>query len=130
MTEIIRPYGDQDPYALVQLIASTIVHSDNFEVDQMPALAARVSHANSGDTGEDVDADKKLMRYLANHKHMTPFEHQSATFKIVLPLFVAREWMRHRTQAYNEISMRYTDDPVGKMFVPERIITNNTPHQY
>ena len=119
MIEIIKPYGEQDPYALVELIASTVVHSEAFDVDEMPALAARVSHANAGKTGENTDDDKKLMRYLATHKHMTPFEHQSATFKIVAPIFVVREWHRHRTQAYNEMSMRYTANPVGKLFKPE-----------
>ncbi|MFH1644056.1 MAG: FAD-dependent thymidylate synthase, partial [bacterium] len=54
------------------------------------------------------------------HEHYSPFEHQSATFKIVLPLFVAREWMRHRTQSYNEVSMRYSADPVGKFYYPQK----------
>jgi thymidylate synthase (FAD) len=58
------------------------------------------------------------MDYLAMHKHFTPFEHQSATFKVVLPLFVIRHWLRHRTQSYNEVSMRYSADPVGKFYYP------------
>ena len=113
------PYGEQDPYARVELIASTQVHSDKYSVDQMPVLSARVSHAQSGKTGDDPEADKGLMHYLAEHLHMTPFEHQSVTFKVVLPLFVAREWMRHRTQSYNEVSMRYSSDPVGKFYMPQ-----------
>lgn len=116
---IIKPFGEQDPHAEIELIASTAVHSNKFSVDQMPSLAARVSHADSGKTGTDDAADLKLMRFLADHKHMTPFEHQSATFRVVAPLFVFREWHRHRTQAYNEMSMRYTDDPVGKYHVPK-----------
>jgi len=116
--KIIKPYGNTDPYSEIELIASTQVHSDKFTVDQMPSLAARVSHADSGKTGTDNNADTKLMRFLADHKHMTPFEHQSATFRVVAPLFVFREWHRHRTQAYNEMSMRYTDDPIGKFFIP------------
>ena len=119
MKHLILPYGEQDPYSEIELIASTTVHSDKFTADQMPALAARVSHAQSGKTGDVESADTKLMRFLADHKHMTPFEHQSATFRVVAPLFVFREWHRHRTQAYNEMSMRYTDDPVGKFFTPE-----------
>ena len=113
------PYGKQDPHSLVELIASTQVHSDQYQADQMPVLSARVSHAGSGKTGDDPSSDKKLMHYLAKHQHMTPFEHQSVTFKVVLPLFVAREWMRHRTQSYNEVSMRYSSDPVGKFYYPE-----------
>jgi len=119
VSKILKPYGEQDPYSVIELIASTQVHSEKFSADQMPALAARVSHAQSGKTGDTESADTKLMRFLADHRHMTPFEHQSATFRVVAPLFVFREWHRHRTQAYNEMSMRYTDDPVGKFFVPE-----------
>lgn len=73
-----------------------------------PCSAARVSHGKEDKTGEDVDKDKKLMAFLADHNHMTPFEHQSATFLVECPIFVAREWMRHRTQSFNEISRRYT----------------------
>ena len=113
------PYGEQDPYARVDLIASTQVCGTRYNVDQMPVLSARVSHAQSGKTGEDAHADKRLMNYLAKHLHMTPFEHQSVTLKIVLPLFVAREWMRHRSQSYNEVSMRYSSVPVGKFYFPQ-----------
>jgi len=119
METIKYPYGTQDPYSIVELIASTAVHSEKYGVDQMPALSARVSHAASGKTGKDPKKDKQLMDYLAKHFHMTPFEHQSVTFKVVLPLFVAREWMRHRTQSYNEVSMRYSSDPVGKFYYPK-----------
>ena len=119
MNIIKYPYGQQDPYAKIELIASTHVHSEKYKVDQMPALSARVSHAASGKTGEDPEKDNRLINFLAQHKHMTPFEHQSVTFKIVLPIFVAREWMRHRTQSYNEISMRYSASPVGKFYYPQ-----------
>ncbi|MFC1841859.1 FAD-dependent thymidylate synthase [Candidatus Dependentiae bacterium] len=118
MEKIKYPYGQTDPHALVELIASTAINSEKYDADQMPVLSARVSHAASGKTGDDPDRDKKLMKYLADHLHMTPFEHQSVTFKVVLPLFVAREWMRHRTQSYNEVSMRYSSDPVGRFYYP------------
>jgi len=119
MEKIKYPYGQKDPHALVELIASTLIHSEKYTVDQMPVLSARVSHASSGKTGSDPQRDVKLMNYLAENYHMTPFEHQSVTFKVVLPLFVAREWMRHRTQSYNEVSMRYSADPVGKYYYPQ-----------
>jgi thymidylate synthase (FAD) len=112
------PFGQKDPYAIIELVASTQIHGEKFIPDQIPALSARVSFARSGKTGQNPEADKKLMNYLAENLHMTPFEHQSATFKIILPLFVARQWMRHRTQSYNEISMRYSADPVGKFYYP------------
>jgi len=85
----------------------------------MPVLAARVSHGQDGKTGEDAEKDKKLMAYLASHKHMSPFEHQSMTFLIECPFFVAREWHRHRTQSFNEISARYTSDFIGEFWIPQ-----------
>ncbi len=119
--EFIRfPYGEKDPYARVELIGSSKIFSERYRPDQMPLLAARVSYARSGKTGENPGADIKLLNYLADNLHMSPFEHQSATFRIVAPLFVAREWMRHRTQSYNEVSMRYSADPVGKFYYPQQ----------
>jgi thymidylate synthase (FAD) len=97
-------------------------HADVYEretSDFMPVTAARVSHGQEDITGVNVEKDKKLMQYLAEHKHFSPFEHQSATFVIEAPLFVAREWMRHRTQAFNEISMRYTSDPASTYYLPD-----------
>ena len=119
MQKIKYPFGKQDPYGRVELIASTHVHSEKYRVDQMPVLSARVSHAQSGKTGQDAKADNSLMSYLAKHQHMTPFEHQSVTFKIVIPIFISREWMRHRTQSYNEVSTRYSSDPIGRFFYPQ-----------
>lgn len=112
------PYGEKDPYARLELIAATALENPKFSSDQMPVLAARVSHAGSGKTGENKDSDIKLMNFLADHKHMTPFEHQFLTFRVVAPIFVFREWHRHRTQSFNEVSMRYCSDPVGKLFKP------------
>lgn len=61
--------------------------------------------------------DEKLLRYLYNNKHMTPFEMAGATFEIQAPIFVFREWHRHRTQSYNEMSARYTPLP-DRNYVP------------
>ena len=104
--------------ASIELIASTEMHGDMFTADQMPVLSARVSHGDSGKTGAVRENDIKLMNFLAENRHMTPFEHQSATFRVKAPIFVFREWHRHRTQAFNEISMRYCSDPVGTFFKP------------
>lgn len=58
-----------------------------------------------------VSGDEKLLSYLYKHKHFTPFEMCGATFEIQAPIFVFREWHRHRTQSYNELSSRYTPLP-------------------
>lgn len=55
--------------------------------------------------------DEKLLRYLWTHKHTTPFEMAGLTIEIQAPIFVFREWHRHRTQSYNEMSARYTPLP-------------------
>lgn len=55
--------------------------------------------------------DEKLLRYLYEHKHMTPFEMAGMTIEVQAPIFVFREWHRHRTQSYNELSARYTPMP-------------------
>jgi len=115
----LKPLGS-DPYNSISLVAfSRLTDGSPFTIDQMPLLAARVSTAREGKTGADPEADFKLMQFLAEHKHLSPFEHQSVTFRVVAPLFVFREWHRHRTQSYNEMSMRYTSDPVGKFYIPE-----------
>jgi thymidylate synthase (FAD) len=55
--------------------------------------------------------DEKLLRYLWKHKHATPFEMAGLTVEVQAPIFVFREWHRHRTQSYNEMSARYTPLP-------------------
>ena len=57
------------------------------------------------------EGDEKLLRYLWENKHATPFEMAGAIFEVQAPIFVFREWHRHRTQSYNELSARYTELP-------------------
>ena len=102
----------------VELVAHTAMVATDSGANMMPVSAARVSHGREDKTGEDPDRDLKLMMFLAEHKHFSPFEHQSLTLLIEAPLYVAREWMRHRTQSFNEISMRYTSDPSDTYYIP------------
>jgi thymidylate synthase (FAD) len=79
--------------------------------DATPARSARVSLDN--DTADSTPAkDAKLVKYLVAHEHLSPFEHCVATLRVKVPLFVARQVMRHRTFAFNEVSRRYTDEGV------------------
>lgn len=71
-----------------------------------PVNAARVSFGR--ESKELTDKDKKLLKFLIREKHTSPFEHNTISFKFKVPLFVARQHMRHRTWSYNEISRRYT----------------------
>ncbi len=67
--------------------------------------AARVSFARRK---EAMDAsDEGLVRFLMRERHGTPFEHNAFRFHIRCPIFVAREWFRHRVGSFNEFSMRY-----------------------
>src|SRR2546430_9443572 len=78
--------------------------------------AARVSFARRKD--EMDESDEGLIRFLMRDRHGTPFEHNSFRFHIRAPIFVAREWFRHRVGSFNEFSMRYakaTDD----FYIPE-----------
>jgi thymidylate synthase (FAD) len=73
--------------------------------------AARVSFARRKE--EMDDSDVGLVRFLLRERHGTPFEHNAFRFHIRAPIFVAREWFRHRVGSFNEFSMRYakaTDD--------------------
>jgi thymidylate synthase (FAD) len=74
--------------------------------DQGVVDAARVSY---GGVSKGPEADKKLISYLLKHSHLTPFEHAVFKFHVRAPIFVARQWFRHRFAAYNEISFRYTE---------------------
>jgi thymidylate synthase (FAD) len=67
--------------------------------------AARVSY---GQGTKQVNEDRGLIRYLARHRHSTPFEMVEFKFHHVMPIFVARQWIRHRTANVNEYSARYS----------------------
>ena len=67
--------------------------------------AARVSFARRKDALDE--SDEGLVRFLMRERHGTPFEHNSFRFHIRCPIFVAREWFRHRVGSFNEFSMRY-----------------------
>jgi thymidylate synthase (FAD) len=67
--------------------------------------AARVSY---GRGTKKVSEDKALIAYLMRHRHSTPFEMCEIKFHVKLPIFVARQWIRHRTANVNEISARYS----------------------
>lgn len=85
---------------------------DHSGSDQSIVRAARVSlldDANVSFEGEEGDRNRGLIRYLARERHGTPFEHNSVTFRVEAPIFVFREWHRHRIQSFNEMSGRYTE---------------------
>jgi thymidylate synthase (FAD) len=62
--------------------------------------------------------DTKLIRYLAKHKHISPFGHAFASFHVKAPIFVARQLVKHKFLRWNEISRRYVDDE-PEFYVPD-----------
>lgn len=83
--------------------------------------AARISTGADRDSafdGELVERDKGLINYLMRERHGTPFEHNSITFRVEAPIFVFREWHRHRIQSYNETSGRYSE-LAPRFYIPD-----------
>ena len=81
---------------------------DTFGDDLTVVNAARVSFAK--ESTEMTTGDERLVQYLANHNHVTPFFHPQLRFRLKMPIFIAREWYRHQIGfARNEVSRRYVD---------------------
>jgi thymidylate synthase (FAD) len=73
--------------------------------------AARVSYDAAWRAGEDSGSDTKLIHYLWANQHTTPFEAVEFQFEVMAPIFVLRQWHRHRTASINELSARYRELP-------------------
>src|ERR671914_2677761 len=105
------------PENTIQVLDHGFVRLDDAMATDLSVVnAARVSFARRKD--EMDDSDVGLIKFLMRDRHGTPFEHNSFRFHIRAPIFVTREWMRHRIGSFNEFSMRYaraTDD----FYVPE-----------
>ena len=89
---------------------------DAMATDLSVVNAARVWFARRKE--EMDEADEGLIRFLMRDRHGTPFEHNSFRFHIRAPLFVAREWLRHRVGSFNEFSMRYAR-ATDEFYIPE-----------
>jgi thymidylate synthase (FAD) len=94
---------------------------DSMGSDLSVVRAARVSHDADWRTGEDQGKDQNLINYLWRNRHTTPFEAVTFTFEVKAPIFVLRQWHRHRTWSYNEVSARYTELP-EEFYIPEASI--------
>ncbi|HYZ75797.1 MAG TPA: FAD-dependent thymidylate synthase [Gaiellaceae bacterium] len=101
----------------IRVLDHGFVRLDDSMADDLSVVnAARVSFARRKETMDE--SDEGLIRFLLRERHGTPFEHNSFRFHVRAPIFVAREWFRHRVGSFNEFSMRYaraTED----FYVPE-----------
>jgi thymidylate synthase (FAD) len=98
---------------------------DHMGSDLSVVNAARVSFGkksewDQSELGQPVLSlnDKKLIRYLAKHKHLSPFGHAFASFHVKAPIFVARQLVKHKFLRWNEISRRYVDEE-PEFYVPD-----------
>jgi thymidylate synthase (FAD) len=106
-----------------------VTYVDHMGTDLSVVNAARVSFGNQskweGGSHPDFDPirtlyprDEKLIKYLAEHEHYSPFGHCFASFHVKAPIFVARQLVKHKFLRWNEISRRYVDGP-PEFYVPE-----------
>ncbi len=93
---------------------------DSLAYDQCPKCGKKHCRV------EGKEGDEKLLAYLWSHKHATPFEMAGMIVEVKAPIMVYREWHRHRTQSYNEMSARYTPLP-DENYIPtvERLMINS-----
>jgi thymidylate synthase (FAD) len=98
------------------MIKATLM--DHMGSDVTVVNAARVSFGKRTDNTYTTNKDEKLIWYLAEHKHMSPFGHCFASFHVKAPIFVARQLVKHKFLRWNEISRRYVDyEP--EFYVPD-----------
>jgi len=96
----------------------SVKYVDHMGDDLRVVNSARISFGTS--KTEVSTQDRKLIQYLAEHEHMSPFEHNVLSVEISAPLYIRSQIMRHRTFSYNEISRRYTDKNI-EFYMPTEL---------
>ncbi len=104
-----------------------LTYIDHMGSDLSVVNAARVSFGKTSEMDMSdqwgppklKDKDAKLIKYLAKHKHMSPFGHAFASFHVKAPIFVARQLVKHKFLRWNEISRRYVDDD-PEFYMPDQ----------
>ncbi len=94
---------------------------DHMGSDISVVRAARVSYDAAWRAGEDEKGDARLINYLWKNHHTTPFEAVTFTFEVKAPIFVFRQWHRHRTWSFNELSARYKELP-EEFYIPNALL--------
>lgn len=89
-----------------------VQHVDTLGTEETIVRSARVSY-----DGKGKSSDRNLIRYLMSNGHFSVFEHNALTLQVKAPIFILRQWMRHQSQKFNELSMRYAE-PEDDFFVP------------
>lgn len=98
-------------------VGDGFVRLDGALADDLSVVnSARVSFGRSAETMDQAEVG--LVKFLMRERHGTPFEHNAFRFHVKCPVFVAREWFRHRIGSFNEFSARYSEVPED-FFVPK-----------
>lgn len=108
LTAKLDPLGDG-------ISAAELVRVSGSDLDIVNA--ARVSYGKI--SSEISERDQKLLKFLMEHKHTSLFEHNQLSFRIKAPIYVVREWMRHRMNSFNEISYRFVKAKV-EFYIPQK----------
>ncbi len=87
---------------------------DHMGSDERTVEAARISYKSPS---KGPEQDEKLLQFLYKNKHTSPFEMCKLTLNVKLPIFIMRQWVRHRMQNLNEVSARYTELP-NEFYIP------------
>lgn len=121
---------DTSPPAIQVLDHGLVRLVDWMGSDLSVVRSARVSYDAEWRAGEDEGKDAKLIDYLVRNRHTSPLESVTFTFEVKAPIFVLRQWHRHRTWSFNEVSARYTALP-EEFYVPavEQITTQSTSNK-
>lgn len=108
MNDIIPDGPLQQGFTIPVLDHGFVRYIDHMGTDTRVVEAARISYRSPS---KGPDADQKLLEFLWKNKHTSPFEMVKVTMNVKLPIFVMRQYVRHRMQNLNEVSARYTELP-------------------
>lgn len=102
-------------------------HDDTISLFDMYQKSCTDCEGKTLDCSDEVPGDEKLLSYLYNNNHSTPFEMAGCIIEVQAPILVFREWQRHRTQSFSELSARYTPLP-DLYYMPtlERVMINSS----
>lgn len=102
----------------MKFVSESVVHLEEATASDIAVCrAAWVSNLGEDAREKESDRTAALINFLYRERHMSPFEHGMLKFYVETPIFVAREFMRHRTFSYNEMSGRYTELP-PRFYIP------------
>lgn len=112
-------------YTIPVLDHGFVRYIDHMGSDERIVEAARISY-KSPSKGEEQD--RKLIEFLYKNKHTSPFEMVKLTLNIKMPIFIMRQYVRHRMQNLNEVSARYTELP-NEFYIPEKWRAQDTKNK-